>query len=59
MTNYAALPVARIHNFLQMFMTDPPYMRTEAELHDLLTKLCNDGKLEYSGTNYSLPKKEG
>lgn len=58
LTNYQALPAARIHNFLQMFMTDPPYTRSEAQLHDLLTKLCNDGKLEYTGTNYALRKKD-
>ena len=36
-------------------MTEPPYTKSEAQLQDLLTKLCNDGKLEYTGTNYVRP----
>jgi hypothetical protein len=57
LTNYTSLPLGRIHNFLQMFMMDPPYTHTEAQLRDFLTRLCQEGKLEFNGSNYALVKK--
>jgi len=57
LTNYTSLPLGRIHNFLQMFMMDPPYTQTEAQLRDFLTRLCQEGKLEFNGSNYALVKK--
>mmetsp|Transcript_22171 Transcript_22171/g.51802 ORF Transcript_22171/g.51802 Transcript_22171/m.51802 type:complete len:108 (+) Transcript_22171:563-886(+) len=57
LTNTPSLPLGRIHNSLQMFMTDPQYTRTEAQLRDFLGQLCQEGKLEFNGSNYSLVKK--
>lgn len=57
LTNYTSLPLGRIHNFLQMFMMDPLYTQTEAQLRDFLTRLCQEGRLEFNGSNYSLVKK--
>jgi len=57
LNNYSALPLPRIHNFLQMFMMDPLYTQTEAQLRNLLQKLCSDGKLEFNGVSYTLVRK--
>jgi len=57
LTNYTSLPLGRIHNFLQMFMMDPPFTQTEAQLRDFLARLCQEGKLEFNGSNYALVKK--
>jgi len=57
LTNSPSLPLGRIHNSLQMFMTDPQYTQTEVQLRDFLTQLCQEGKLEFDGSNYSLAKK--
>jgi len=57
LTNYTSLPLSRIHNFLQMFMTDPLYTQTESQLRDFLTRLCQEGRLEFNGSNYTLVKK--
>merc|ERR1711920_58632 len=59
LTNYTSLPLGRIHNFLQMFMTDPLYTQTEVQLREFLTRLCQEGKLEFNGSNYSLVSKSG
>lgn len=56
LTNYSTLPLERIHNFLQMFMMDPPYTQTEAQLRDFLTRLCQSGRLEFDGSSYALVK---
>lgn len=57
LTNYASLQLGRIHNFLQMFMVDPPYTQTEEQLRDFLTVLCQEGRLEFNGSSYALAKK--
>jgi len=57
LTQYTSLPLGRLHNFLQMFMMDPPYTQTESQLRDFLTRLCQEGKLEFNGSNYALVKK--
>lgn len=54
LTNYASLPLARIHNFLQMYMTDPVYTQTEAQLREFLSGLCQEGRLECDNQSYSL-----
>lgn len=56
LTNYRTLPLERIHNFLQMFMMDPAYTHTEAQLRDFLTRLCQNGRLEFDGSSYALVK---
>jgi len=56
LTNYKALPLARIQHFLQMFMRDPPYTQTESQLRNFLTKLCQEGRLEFNGSDYSLAR---
>mmetsp|Transcript_29838 Transcript_29838/g.69392 ORF Transcript_29838/g.69392 Transcript_29838/m.69392 type:complete len:997 (-) Transcript_29838:108-3098(-) len=56
-TTHTSLPLSRVHNFLQMFMMDPPYTQTEAQLKVFLAKLCREGRLECDGTNYSLARK--
>jgi anaphase-promoting complex subunit 2 len=54
LSSKGSLPLGRIHNFLMRFMTDPPCTMTEAELRDFLALLCQDGRLEFSGSAYSL-----
>ena len=38
LTNFKTLPLDRIHNMLKMFVTDPPYTKTLAELRAILDK---------------------
>jgi len=56
-TNHTSLSLSRVHNFLQMFMMDPPYTQTEAQLGNFLTRLCREGRLDYNGSVYSLARK--
>jgi len=55
--NHKALPLPRIHNFLQMFMMDPLYTQSESQLRTFLQRLCSEGCLEFDGTLYTLAKK--
>lgn len=57
LNNYSALPLDRIHHFLQLFVRDPPYTQSETQLRAFLTKLCEDGKLEFNGSEYALARK--
>ena len=58
--NYPSLPTSKIHNFLNMFMTEPAYSLTEKTLQEFLDrKLVAEGKLDFNGVNYSLKKEEG
>eukprot|EP00928_Gymnodinium_smaydae_P058543 TRINITY_DN4173_c1_g2_i1.p1 TRINITY_DN4173_c1_g2~~TRINITY_DN4173_c1_g2_i1.p1 ORF type:complete len:1845 (+),score=455.00 TRINITY_DN4173_c1_g2_i1:112-5646(+) len=57
LNNHSALPLARIHHFLQMFMRDPPYTQTEPQLRAFLASLCQIGKIEFNGSEYSLAHK--
>jgi len=57
LTQYESLPLGRIHNFLQRYMIDPPLTQTEGQLREFLSRLCQEGKLEFNGSNYSLVKK--
>ena len=44
------LPLDRIHNMLKMFVSDPPYDKTSAQLGGFLSKLCVQGKLGLTDT---------
>jgi len=57
LTSNPALPLGRIHNSLQTFMADPQYTQTETQLRDFLGQLCQEGKLEFDGSSYSLAKR--
>jgi len=52
--NYSALPLARIHNFLQRFMMEPAYTLSEKQLRDFLAQLVEEGKLDFDGSCYAL-----
>lgn len=55
--NYPSLPTTKIHNFLNMFMTEPAYTLTEKTLQEFLDrKLVAEQKLDFNGVNYSLKK---
>eukprot|EP00929_Paragymnodinium_shiwhaense_P007001 TRINITY_DN110959_c0_g1_i1.p1 TRINITY_DN110959_c0_g1~~TRINITY_DN110959_c0_g1_i1.p1 ORF type:complete len:1117 (+),score=226.83 TRINITY_DN110959_c0_g1_i1:194-3544(+) len=56
LTNHQALPVGRIHHFLSMYMREPLYTQTEARLRMMLARMCEEGRLEFDGSNYSLAK---
>lgn len=50
LTNFDSLPLDRIHNMLKMFVSDPPYDKTSAQLGGFLSKLCVQGKLGLTDT---------
>ena len=56
-TNLESLPLEKIHNMLKMFVLEPVYDKTIAELEAFLAKLVNDGKLTYDGLVYRKKKK--
>ena len=47
LTNFDALPLDRIHNMLKMFVTDPPYDRSIADLTGLLERMVGRGVCAY------------
>ncbi|CAI5492277.1 unnamed protein product [Closterium sp. Naga37s-1] len=46
LTTFDGLPIERIHNMLKMFVSDPPYDRSLAQLHAFLGVLVAQEKLE-------------
>ncbi|CAI5484668.1 unnamed protein product [Closterium sp. Yama58-4] len=46
LTTFDGLPIERIHNMLKMFVSDPPYDRSLAQLHVFLGVLVAQEKLE-------------
>ena len=58
LTNLIKLPINRIHNSLEMFMSggDKKYETSLPELQQLLWHLCSEGKLEQVDGEYRLVK---
>ncbi len=56
-TNLESLPLQKIHNMLKMFVLEPVYDKTIAELETFLAKLVNDGKLTFDGLVYRKNKR--
>ena len=52
-----SLPLQKIHNMLKMFVLEPVYDKTIAELETFLAKLVNDGKLTFDGLVYRKNKR--
>ena len=53
LTNFDALPLERIHNMLKMFVADPPYDKTAAQLERFLARLVAEQKLSVDRGSYS------
>jgi hypothetical protein len=45
-----------IHNNLKIFVTDPPYDQTQAELRKFLVTLIGQDKIECSADTYTIKK---
>mmetsp|Transcript_8917 Transcript_8917/g.16563 ORF Transcript_8917/g.16563 Transcript_8917/m.16563 type:complete len:798 (+) Transcript_8917:142-2535(+) len=56
-TNLESLPLEKIHNMLKMFVLEPVYDKTIAELEAFLAKLVSDGKLTFDGLVYRKKKR--
>jgi len=54
LTNFKTLPLDRIHNMLKMFVTDPPYTKSLAELRAILDTLVANDKLNSEGSDYTI-----
>lgn len=54
LTNYSSLSLSRISNYLQLYMSDPPYSQTEAQLKEFLHEMCNDGRLDLVNGQYAM-----
>jgi anaphase-promoting complex subunit 2 len=52
LTNFDALTSERIHNMLKMFVSEPPYDKSAAQLEAFLTRLVAEDKLTLDGGNY-------
>ena len=54
LTNFSAgLPLDRIHNMLKMFVTEPPYDKSAAQLEAFLGRLANEEKLAFASDLYT------
>ena len=54
LTNHSAgLPLERIHNMLKMYVSEPVYDKTAAQLGAFLGQLVADDKLSVSGDVYT------
>ena len=49
----AGLPLERIHNMLKMFVTEPAYDKTAAQLEAFLGRMVNEEKLAFSADVYT------
>ena len=47
LTNFDELPLDRIHNMLKMFVSDPPYDKSSAQLAAFMAKLAAEDKIEH------------
>jgi anaphase-promoting complex subunit 2 len=56
LTNFEALSLERIHNMLKMFVADPPYDKTTAQLEQLLASLCAQEKITLEAGAYRRPR---
>lgn len=52
LTNFDALPLDRIHNMLKMFVAEPAYDKSAAQLQAFLSKLVAQDKLVCEGSMY-------
>ena len=52
LTNFPQLPLGRIHNMLKMFVSEPPYDRTEHQLAAFLTQLIAEDKVVMEGEQF-------
>ena len=52
LTNFDSLSLERIQNMLKMFVVDPTYDKTQAELSKFLQKLVTEEKVAYEGGSY-------
>lgn len=52
LTNFDSLSLERIHNMLKMFVSEPPYDKSAAELEALLSRLVADEKLTLDRGSY-------
>jgi anaphase-promoting complex subunit 2 len=52
LSNFEALPLARIHNFLKMFVAEPAYDKSAAQLEALLGRMVAQEKLALDGGVY-------
>ena len=54
LTNHSAgLPLARIHNMLKMYVSEPPYDKTAQQLEGFLQQLVSEDKLSSTNDVYS------
>ena len=54
LTNFSAgLPLDRIHNMLKMFVSEPPYDKSAAQLEAFLGRLVNEEKLAFASDLYT------
>jgi anaphase-promoting complex subunit 2 len=56
LTNFPSLPLDRIHNMLKMFVVEPVYDKTVAELEGFLLELVAQDKLAMDGSAFAKKK---
>ena len=56
LTNFPSMPIERIHNMLKMFVVEPAYDKTQAQLEKFLMSLVRAEKLAHDGENFSKRK---
>jgi len=56
LTNFDQLPLERIHAMLKMFVTDPPFEKSETDLERFLENLVEQEKLNCSSGMFSIKK---
>ena len=56
LTNFPSMPIERIHNMLKMFVVEPAYDKTQAQLEKFLMSLVRAEKLTHDGENFSKRK---
>ena len=52
LTNFPSLPLDRIHNMLKMFVSEPPYDKTQDQLEAFLNQLIAEDKVVLEGAQY-------
>ena len=52
LTNFDALSAERIHNMLKMFVSEPPYDKSAAQLEAFLARLVAEEKLTLDAGSY-------
>ena len=52
LTNFPSLPLDRIHNMLKMFVSEPPYDKSEHQLEAFLAQLVAEDKVVLEGNQY-------